>query len=425
VMIPLYAEEPSRFGVPVHWFKNLPSIATEVKDRRSTGHGIKIKFVSEFWKGQDETAAKIRKHLKNGNTGLLFEAPPGFGKTVVMCWMIAELARTALVVVPRSNLIQQWIDRLVQHTSLTKSMIGWAEDGRASWRGKSVVVGLVHTLAMDRFGEDFKRYFGAVFFDEVDRSVPPQTFAPVAGLFPSMYRIGASATFKRQDGLERVFELHMGESYVRGPDANRMKPTVLMVEFRVHSGPLWSGANKLQARGQILSKLAANPARNMMLARYTSMIRNSGRRCLVLSDRTMQLSILRDLLMTRFKVPHSEIGFFCRTVPVKASSGKYTNKTRQVPQAERDRTASACKIMLATYGMFSIGSDIPDLAGLVYATPQSEVEQSKGRIERLVEGKQSPVLVDMMDTCYPQAMGWASKRLRSYAGKNLVVKRMV
>lgn len=162
VMIPLYAEEPSRFGVPVHWFKNLPSVAAEVEDRRSLGHRIKIKFVSEFWKGQDETAAKIRKHLKNGNTGLLFEAPPGFGKTVVMCWMIAELGCTALVVVPRSNLIQQWIDRLVQHTNLKKSEIGWAEDGKALWRGKKVVVGLVHTLAMDRFGEEFKRYFGAV-----------------------------------------------------------------------------------------------------------------------------------------------------------------------------------------------------------------------------------------------------------------------
>ena len=416
------------FGFPLHYFKNKDNLAKRTTSLVSNGHRIHFNVTSGFWPGQKEVVDKFTRLVSCGKTGVLLEAKAGFGKTVVLIRMLKLLGRTALVVVPRANLISQWQSRILQHTDMLKSKIGIAKGGKASWRGKSVVIGLVHTLALDRFGEDFKKYFGVVVFDEVDRSVPPATFAPVVTMMSSKYRIGASATFKRKDGLDSVFKAHIGESYIKAKDANRVKPIVLMVTYHEELPHLWKGLNRLSARGVIISNLAKSAARNILVARYVAMIWKSGRKGLVLSDRVLQLAMLRDLLVSHFAIPSSDIGFYCQKVPVK-SNGKYVKmkggrfKSRSVSEKELAHTASACKILLCTYGKFSIGSDVPDLSGLVFATPQSDTEQSRGRIERFLEGKAEPVIVDIRDTCYTQTFFWAKSRMKQYIGSGLKIKR--
>jgi hypothetical protein len=74
--------------------------------------------------------------------------------------------------------------------------------------------------------------------------------------------------------------------------------------------------------------------------------------------------------------------------------------------------------------MFAIGTDIQDLAGLIYATPMSETEQSKGRIERLLAGKLQPVVVDLVDTSYKMSLGWGRKREGQYSSEGLKIKKV-
>lgn len=411
------------FGFPLHHYRDIRKEASRVIDRRSFGLPIDTRFTSEFRDGQSEVLSKFELRVKQGVTGFLFSARPAFGKTVCAIAMLAALGRTTLIVVPRSNLVEQWKERLLEHSNLKASDIGTAISGKVSYKGKKVVVGLVHSLALDRFGKDFRRYFGAIFFDEVDRSVPPMTFAPVIGLFPAYYRIGISATMKRQDGLDKVFHKHMGGCTLVGTDVHRDKPKVLIHSFTARSGFLPPGVQKLNRRGMLISMLASNPARNLVICDYAHLIFKSDRRCAILSDRIEQLHILRELLIGKFKVPRADIGFFTRRV-VSGYKGKKGNIPvfKNLPQEERDRAAHVCKILLCTYGMFSIGSDVPDLAGLILATPQSMVEQSKGRIERSFEGKKHPVLVDIVDTRYKEAVRWGAKRLEQYRKENLLIK---
>jgi len=423
----------SWFGFPLY-DDRYKDLADEVIDRRADGREVDFRFTARLWPGQDVIIDKFKRLVAKGKTGILLESKAGTGKTVMLIKMIQHLGRTALVVVPRANLVDQWIERLLEHTDLKKHQIGVAAGGKAVWRGKVVVVGLVHTLGLDitggcnRFGREFCDYFGTVVFDEVDRSVPPATFAPVVTMFPAKYRIGASATFKRKDGLDVVFWSHIGEAYIAGAVKNRQEPTVLMVYYDGEYPKLWPGLGKVQAKGVILSHIAKDLRRNIVVARYAASLWKSGRRSLVLSDRTLQLALLRDLLISRFKVPPEDIGFFCGSIPVKVG-GKYVKlkgkngyKSRMVSEKECAFSASACKILLATNGKFAIGSDIPDLAGLVYATPSSETEQSKGRIERYVAGKAQPVVVDIVDTFYRQTLGWAQARLGQYKKAGLKVK---
>lgn len=421
-VFPKYGKDPVKlyndslhgwFGLPLYHYRNLDNIADKITDNRAVGAPITVEFMSKFREGQVEVIDKFSKYVASGKTGFILRACPGFGKTVVAADIISLLGRTALVIVPRSNLISQWVDRLCQHTSLLPSEIGTACGGKATWQGKKVVVGLVHTLALDRFGDAFKRYFGVVIYDEVDRSVPPQTFAPVVSMFPSKYRIGVSATMKRQDGMEVVFHKHVGQIFLQGVASNRMKPKILIHIFTGSSGPVF-GKTAIRKRGQLISRLAANGERNALIARYAKSILISGRRLVILSDRIKQLIELKTILIANGWAKDRDVGFYVRTLPGRG----------ELSEKERKRIANVCKVILGTYGLFALGTDIPDLAGLIYATPMSETEQSKGRIEREFKGKLQPVVVDIVDQFYDNAARWGYKREHQYVAEGLKIRKI-
>lgn len=334
--------------------------------------------------------------------------------TVCILRMLQEIGRTALIVVPKKDLVQQWTDRIVEHTNIPRKKIGIASAGKVRYGGCKVVVGLVHTLALDRAGANFRKYFGAVVYDEVDRSMPPATFAPVVNLFPCVYRIGASAVMERQDGLETIFEKHLEQVRLRGRDTGRMKPKVLIHKFSGDSGAIWKGSRALNRRGMLLSKLSKNTARNALISRYVHLIWKSGRRLVVISDRTEQLVFLRKLCNKLKKIPLIRMGFYADKVPIGSGGRKV-----QISKVELESNAKDKDILFATYGMMALGTDIQDLAGIIYATPQSEIKQSKGRIERICDGKKKPVVVDIVDIVYPDAVRWGYKRVQQYQSENL------
>lgn len=415
--IPTYIEFEKHFGVPLYYYPNWSKIAKTVTDLRMNGSLLNYDFLSTLRPGQEALLDRFERYLAAGKTGFLVEAPPGFGKTVCIIKMMQLLRRSALVVVPRQNLVEQWKERLIEHTSLKAANIGTASGGKATWKGRSVCVGLVHTLGLDRFGDAFKNNWGTIVFDEVDRSVPPATFAPVVGMFPAKFRIGASATVKRKDGLHTILESHIAQVKLKGIDEGRMKPKVLIVDFPQSSGYVHPQSQKLNRRGMLLSRLAKNVKRNLVLARYIHLIYKSGRRCLVVSDRTEQLVNLRKLFHKMYNVGFNETGYYCDSITVDGKKAK-------VSAQHLDFAASACKVIWATYGKIAIGTDIKDLAGLVYATPQSDVTQTQGRIERAMDGKQQPVVVDIVDSNYQDAVNWARQRERYYRSKSLLIKEV-
>lgn len=408
-------------GVPRCSVSNPFMVADEVVDRRISGTLSRFKtFASttpHFWPGQVKILDQFKKKLEEGKTGFILEAPPGSGKTCMMAKMMADIQERTLVVVPRSNLIDQWFERLIEHTNLKRKDIGVARDGKIEWKGKKVVVGLVHTVGLDRFGQDFRNQFGCIVFDEVDRAVPPATFAPVVSMFPAKYRIGASATIERTDGMHAVFEQHLGEVKLKGLGAKRMNPKVIKVMFRESSGGVPEKLGAMQRRGMLLSRLANNPIRNQLIARWVKSLYDSDRKTVVLSSRKQQLVFLREAVKKQ-GVPDRDIGFYCGSLPGK---GKAT-KTRSAEANKRD--ASACKILLGTYEYMGIGTDIPELSGLVYATPQADTRQTKGRIERYVDDKKNPVIVDIVDTAYLDALRWSKERTKRYMLDKMIVQEV-
>lgn len=378
-----------------------------------TGIVFREEQVGVFDKFLDKYAA--------GFTGYLLEARPGFGKTIMIIKMLEHINRTAIVIVPRKNLVKQWIDRFVEHSSLRRKDIGTIDGGVGNWRNKKVVVGLVHSVVMDRWGSDFKKSFGVVVYDEVHASIPPQTHAKSAAMFHAKYRIGASATTERRDKKHIIFEKHVEQCRLIGSSSGRLRPTIVRHDFEGFSGYVSPHMNARQRRGVLLSGLASNPQRNAVICEYVKMIHASGRRCVVISDRTEQLVILRHMCATVHNIPFSATGFYADMIPQRADNGSL--KKRKIKKAELLWTEENASVIFATFGKMSLGTDIADLAGMVLATPQSDVTQTKGRIERKLPGKKSPILVDIVDVAHDDAKNWWGRRCKQYNTENLRIVR--
>lgn len=408
VPVELWQETPSFFGVP-RYYKDIGREAGRVIDQTSSGHKIAMKMTSAPREGQVAMLERAVQSIALGTTGLLLSAKTGTGKTYCGLYLLAHLGVTALVVVPRDALVQQWKDRILEHTNLTEEDIGIAQQDKCDFVGKKIVIGMVHSLAKDKYPREFKEYFGAIVYDEA-HVLGAQTFSETVGMFPAKYRIGMSATLRRADGMEDVFKLSIGEkTFDMGVDT-AVTPTVIMRPYKTQSPPhpyLDKIKDAKQRRGIIISALSKDFRRTALMAVYIDKFVKSGRRTLVLSDRKEQIKTLRDVLTGRFRMAPRDVGVF----------------VQETKQMERERVLAHCPVILATYGVMSMGIDVPDLRALVYGTPLSDVEQALGRILRMCAGTKDPVVLDIQDMQYQDAQKWASARRRLYttsAGAKLV-----
>lgn len=402
--VPVYRETDDWFGYPMHYMQ---LHGKQVVDQRSQGEPLNLTFRRSVRPEQIPVLNSFREALQSGKEGFVIEAPPGWGKTAVMIHCILQINRTCVVVVPKSDIITQWIERLLYFTDIKRSEIGIVRRRNADWKGKKIIICLVKSLTLGYLGIDFKTYPGQVWYDEVHASTPPRTFAPVSCMFSARYRGGASATPDRVDGMHLVFEAHIQEVRFVGRDKNRLTADVLMVDYPKRSGDIPSWFRGMQRRGYLISLLAKNLDRNLELLKYIRLTWKSDRRQVILSDRIYQLKKLR-LLLIQSGVPSSSIGLYIG------------NRSESQLAHIRD----TCSIITATYKMLDMATDIPDLEALVYATPRSDPRQSKGRIERKLAGKKKPIVIDMCDPKYKETRRWEKERHRQYVKARCKIKRI-
>jgi superfamily II DNA or RNA helicase len=259
---------------------------------------------------------------------------------------------------------------------------------------------MIHSLAKDKYPEEFKKYFGAVIWDEV-HVVGAETFSKTISLFPSYYRFGMSATLDRKDGMQDVFKLSVAQVKLAPKKLNTLvAPKVFLRAFKtLKKHPyLHTMKDAKSRRGVLISELSNDLARNALISVYVKKFFNSGRRVLIFSDRIEQLKFLRDILTKKHGIKLMDIGLF----------------TGRCKEAERQKILDESKIILATYGVMSMGVDVPDLRALVFATPLSDAAQSVGRILRLCENTKDPVILDIVDVAYADCARWASSRQMYY-----------
>jgi superfamily II DNA or RNA helicase len=214
--------------------------------------------------------------------------------------------------------------------------------------------------------------------------------------FPAKVRLGLTATPRRKDGMEPVFFGHVGRVLAEAANDAIMVPEVKLVKYikRYDRNFILRGGTFNRSRW--ISELAVDPERNWMLAQFILKALRNGRKILGLTDRLEQLPLLNELMAP--------------WLPNGAWVSPYVGKSTTAERIE----AESADVILATYPIASEGLDIPDLDTLVFLTPRGDVEQSVGRVQRIVPGKKTPVVVDPIDAAYNYGINLGKGRMKIY-----------
>jgi superfamily II DNA or RNA helicase len=336
---------------------------------------------------QEPLATKAVNLLRAGYDHI-FEAPTGWGKSVVGSVVACRLGQPTMIVVNKSDLMDSWYDALVNVLKVPAALVGKVQQNTCDWQGKRIVIGMAHSLCIpDRYPMEMYRYFGFLLVDEVD-TTPTDQFSPLFRLFPARYRMGMSATPDRKDGKWQVVQGNIGPTLVKGT-LIPMSPKILVKQtgWKIPKSKRWENGELVEVpipytpgrMGLVEKAMANSMTRNMNIVEFAHAAYRADRRTLILCSTLEHLSRLFQMLASH-GVPGNDIGYYVGGM-----------KKHELERGKNSR------IILGTYKMVDRGTNVPIWDSLSLGTPRADVKQAIGRVLRFMEGKKQPVIQDLVD----------------------------
>jgi len=341
---------------------------------------------------QREALAELALH----DLGVLV-APPGAGKTVIGCALIAHHRVPTLVIVDRQPLVEQWRERLMTDLGLDKKRVGQVGAGR---KASGVVdLAMAQSLARrDDLGEITAQY--GVVVDECHH-VPAATFERAVRRIPVRRWLGLTATPYRRDGLQAMMAMHCGPIRHRmvAPPGAQLLRRELVVHETAH--PLVPG----EAIQDTFRGLVADADRTRWICDDISRSIDEKRNNLVLTRWTEHLEAIVDDLTRRGRSP----------LVLRGGMGKKARRSVVDQLAQPDLSGA---VLVATASFLGEGFDCPALDTVFLAFPmrfRGSIVQYVGRILRATPGKTLVVVHDYVDVEVPVLARMYTERARAYA----------
>src|SRR5258708_5894363 len=187
-----------------------------VADQRYDGAPLEYKFDGELTTIQKEAARTLLAH----HTGV-FVAPPGIGKTVLGTYLVAQRARSALILVHRKPLLEQWVAQLAMFLYIDEKDVGQIGGGKHRPNGR-LDVAMIQSLVRKEKVDDLVAGYGHVIVDECHH-LPAISFERVLSEVKARYLVGLTATPQRRDEdegtprLSRPTRVHSGHGRTARP----------------------------------------------------------------------------------------------------------------------------------------------------------------------------------------------------------------
>ena len=369
----IFRENEEYLSIPK--FYGIKKIGEAEKNDEFLGDKIKIEFKGGLRPNQENLVNETLEHLLKYDGGGICVGC-GAGKTVMAIYIAHILKVKTLVIVHKSFLLNQWRERFEQFSD---ARIGIIQQNKVETEDKDVVIGMLQSIAKDKYDFGIFREFGLVIFDEAHHA-PSKFFSQALPLISCKKTLFLTATPKRSDSLEKVLYWYFGDIIYKAPPEKNdnvlvkiMKYNITHEKFREAFIPFTGEIN----RPRTLNRIVKITKRNKFIIRcIKEILYEEGRRILILSDRIEHLEKLKSYLDKE-----------------KIDSDFYIGGLKQ---SKLDEAAKAT-VILASYGMASEALDIPALNTLIMATPRRSIEQSVGRILRSKHTIIQPLIVDIVD----------------------------
>ncbi len=375
-------------------------ITLRIEDRQTAGERIDVAFQGELTAAQKRAADVIL-----GSDIGVFVAVPGMGKTVVGIHLIAERKRATLVLVHRTQLLDQWREQLAVFLGLDVKEIGQIGGGRRKQTGL-VDVAMIQSLARRKDLSEFAGRYGNVIVDECHH-IPAVSFEKVLKEVRAKHLTGLTATPIRRDGHHPILHYYLGpirysfdrkDQAVRGFFRHRL--FVRETSFSIDVDGTRTGIQ------HIYQRLALDPKRNEMILDDVIRALEEGRSPLVLTERRDHLQFLADRLE----------GMTPNLVVLQGGMG--TQKRREALDRLADLSDDEERLVISTGRFTGEGFDDPRLDTLFLAMPiawRGTLVQYAGRLHRAYRGKADDRIYDYVDLKVPMLGRMFQKRMKGYA----------
>lgn len=398
------AEEfPNHIAIPRGCLRDLKAffethgIELVLKDERVGGTHAPFAFHGQL-SGEQQAAAE---DLLRQDDGILV-APPGFGKTVLAAWLIAQRKVNTLVLVHRTTLLEQWREQLALFLGLNRKQIGTIVSGRQKPTGMLDVAMLQSLQRKGQVADNVANY-GLVIADECHH-LSAFTFERIMKEAKARYVLGLTATPIRKDGHHPIIFMQCGpiRHWVSAGKATANRPFQHVVIPHETSLVMESVEPSIH---DVYHALIQDDTRNRQIVDDIASAVNSGRSPIVLTERVAHIGTLESML--RARVGNSLV----------LKGGMASGERAAAQHSLSTDGVEKPLVILATGKFIGEGFDCSRLDTLFLAMPISwrgTLEQYVGRLHRLHEGKREVRVYDYVDRNVPMLARMYAKRLRGY-----------
>ena len=325
-------------------------------------------------------------------------APPGAGKTVMACALIARYRVPTMVIVDRQPLVDQWGQRLTEHLALGRKQVGQIGGQR---KASGVVdIAMAQSLARREDLDEITSKYGLVVVDECHH-VPAVTFERAVRQIPVRRWVGLTATPYRRDRLESMMNMYCGP--VRHRMAQGEAAQLLHRQVVIHQTPHLSIPG--EHFQEILRGVVSDDRRTAAICNDIAAAAAEGRNSLIPTRWTEHL----DTIVAQ--LAHHEV------TPLILRGGMGKKARRAVLDALNDAGLRGA-VLVATSGLIGEGFDCPGLDTVFLAFPikfKGSIVQYVGRILRPAPGKTDVIVHDYVDVLSPVLARMYLQRAHGYA----------
>lgn len=324
----------------------------------------------------------------NSRYGVLV-APCGSGKTDMGIQLMVDRNCRFLIIVHTLDLAEQWRTRIKDRTGITAAMVTGKAKGNLD--GNRFAIATVQTLIKNpELVDQLSVRCDGVLVDECHHT-PATTFTKVLGRMNPVYRFGITATLERNDGLTAMIHWWIGPMIAQLPQEE-----------------LEAGGHVMRARLEIHTidavRLEHNPDEP---GDHTRLLKE------IVADQKRFEALMKILTGPRGIFEGVNL-ILCWTIDMCEELANrisnYANLSiatlhRKIPKKKRKEIIAAAQrgdidVLIATT-VADEGLDIPCLTAGWIVTPikaAGKVQQRLGRLCRPREGKEQPVIHDLVDT---------------------------